>query len=359
MSSMIKRIGGVLSKHKTIVQGVLGLLALGGVILLIDVMEWWEVIGFAFLNIVLGIKVAGAKTFSSALIKIGGKKALAGATLTVLAKRHLIDRLTKFFTEHSVERYKDNIIRLLKMKIREIRELPLVKKLKAILSAFASIPVVYYLWSKIFTGFVQKLFYSFVYPTIKGIFSLLMVGVGFVGNWLNFIWNFVEFLVQVLFLNFFLEKIEKYRIGKVIVQFFVLLSKGISEIFWVVNKITSFFGVDIKHSLIVYSLRFNRYLERVIYKRENAYKRVSMHREIHRTSREKLLIERELRSDKRGIIGIRKKNLSKTKKMRKLFEKIVLKKKDWRERREIRSKRVRTSKSGVVKVSRKKKRRFI
>jgi len=84
-------------------------------------LHWWDAIGLMVLNLGLGIKLHGAKTFAIAVAKSGGKKALAMTTAGVLVKRHLIDVMSKFFAEHSVGRYKDNIKKIFMMKFEDVK----------------------------------------------------------------------------------------------------------------------------------------------------------------------------------------------------------------------------------------------
>ena len=111
--------------------GLLILISLTFVALLIHYFGWWEAIGILFLKFGLGAKVSGAKSFAHAVVKAGGKKAIALATAGMLTKRHIIDILSKFFAEHSIKRYKKNLTLVMKKIFDEIRHSTPVKKLRA------------------------------------------------------------------------------------------------------------------------------------------------------------------------------------------------------------------------------------
>jgi len=307
-------------KHLT---SILMLLSLVSIIFLVYFFGWWETIGILFLKFGLGAKVAGAKTFTHAIIKAGGKKAIVLATAGMLTKRHIIDIISKFFTEHSVDRYKKNLIIVLKLKIMEIKESSIAKKIKAIGSTLLSIPVVYFFWTKVLGTAIQKFIYALMIPLISAIWSVLMVS-----------FNFLSFLFQVFMLNIFIETLAKYRVGKIFIK---LIDKAVeltAKVLNIFNSLLSIVGLNPKIWLIKLSNKFNRWLESIIDKGLNATSKLYNRRKRYVNAVESV-------SEKRYIFKQRKKDKKSSHwiQIKKMYKKIVLREKLWRDSREKRVKR--------------------
>ena len=304
-------------------SGLILLLSIALIISLIYFFGWWETIGILILKFGLGAKVAGAKTFANAIIKAGGKKAIGVATAGMLAKRHIIDIISKFFTEHSVSRYKTNLTLVLKHKFEEIKNSSLVKKLKAIGSMLLSIPMVYFFWTKVLGTAIQKFIYALVLPLVSMLWNLLMTS-----------FSFFSFIFQVMMLNIFLDTISKYSIGKWIMS---LIDKSIylmGEVFKISNYLLGFIGLRPKAWLIRFSNWFNRWLESILDKGLSAITKLENHRNRYINTVESI-------SEKRYTYRESKQNAQKVywREVREIFERVVLKKRDWRANRKKRQKR--------------------
>jgi len=309
-----------LHKHLT---SILMLLSLVTITFLVYFFGWWEMLGILFLKFGLGAKVAGAKTFAHAIIKAGGKKAIVVATAGMLTKRHIIDIVSKFFAEHSIDRYKKNLIVVLKLKIMEIKESSIAKKLKAVGSTLLSIPIVYFFWTKVLGTAIQKFMYALVVPLVSAIWGILMTSL-----------NFLSFLFQVLMLNIFIETLGKYKVGKVFID---LIDKAVeltAKVFDIFNSMLSIVGLNPKTWLIKLSNKFNRWLESIIDKGLNATSKLYNRRKRYVNAVESV-------SEKRYIFKQRKKDKKSSHwiQIKKMYKKIVLREKLWRDSREKRVKR--------------------
>ncbi len=193
--------------------------------MIIHFFGWWEALGILFLKFGLGAKVAGAKTFAHAITKAGGQQAIATATAGMLAKRHIIDLFSKFFSEHSVKKYKNNLMNVFKMKLKEIQKSSFIQRLKAFGSMLLSVPLLYFFWTKVLTTAIQKIVYALVLPIFSILWNFLSAGL-----------NIITFVLKILMLNILLETIAQYHWGKkflrfidsivsLIIKFFKLLSK--------------------------------------------------------------------------------------------------------------------------------------
>jgi hypothetical protein len=307
-------------KHLT---SILMLLSLAVIVFLVYFFGWWETIGILFLKFGLGAKVAGAKTFTHAIIKAGGKKAIVLATAGMLTKRHIIDLISKFFTKHSIDRYKKNLIIVIKLKIMEIKESSIAKKLKAIGSTLLSIPIVYFFWTKVLGTAIQKFIYALVVPLISAIWSVLTVSL-----------NFLSFIFQVLMLNVFIETLAKYKVGKVIIYIIdkaVVLTAKVLNIF---NSLLSIVGINPKIWLIKLSNMFNRWLESIIDKGLNytskLYNRRKRYVNAVESVSEKRYIFKEQKKDKKSSNWVQ---------IQQLYKRVILKEKLWRDNRAKRLKR--------------------
>ena len=303
-----------LHKHLT---GMLMLLSFTVIVSLVYFFGWWEMLGILFLKFGLGAKVAGAKTFTHAIIKAGGKKAIVIATAGMLTKRHIIDIVSKFFNEHSVERYKKNLILVVKIKIMEIKESSIAKKIKAVGSTLLSIPVVYFFWTKVLGTAIQKFMYALVVPLVSATWGLLMVSI-----------NFLSFIFQVLMLNIFIETLARYKVGKIFILIIDKVVELTAKVLNILNTILSFIGVNPKAWLIKFSNKFNKWLESIIDKGLSPIGKLYNRRKRYINAVESI-------SEKRYIYQESKKDKKRSywQYIKKLYRKIVLKKRDWRESR--------------------------
>ncbi len=307
-------------KHSS---GLILLVSAITILSLIYFFGWWETIGILILKFGLGAKVAGAKTFAHAIIKAGGKKAIAVATAGMLAKRHIIDIISKFFTEHSLSRYKKNLTLVAKHKFEEIKNSSLLKKLKALGSMLLSIPMVYFFWTKVLGTAIQKFIYALVLPLVSMLWNFLMTS-----------FNFFSFLFQVMMLNIFLDTISKYNIGKWIISLIDKTIYLIGEFLKIFNYLLSFVGVHPKSWLIRFSNWFNRWLESILDRGLSAITKLENHRNRYINAVEYV-------SEKRYAYRLSKQNAQKAywREVREIFDRVVLKKRDWRDNRKRRTER--------------------
>jgi len=303
------------------IVALLLLLSLVSILFLIHFFGWWEALGILFLKFGLGAKVAGAKTFTHAIIKAGGKKAIAIATAGMLAKRHMIDLLSRYFAEYSVNRYKKTLTLILKQKIDEIRHSTLIKKLQAFGSMLLSIPMVYFFWTKVLGTAIQK----FVYALMLPIFSLLW-------NFILTSYNFIGFLLQVLMLNLMLDTIARYKIGRTLIEIIDNIVRIIGKILDLLNAILKLIGINPKAQLIKLSNRFNRWLESILDKGLNPINKLENKRARYINAIEEISERRYLTAQNRRV-----KKISQWSYIKILYEKKVLKKRNWRENRVIRA----------------------
>jgi hypothetical protein len=293
---------------------------------------WWETLGILFLKFGLGAKVAGAKTLTHAIIKAGGKKAVVIATAGMLTKRHIIDLLSRFFAEHSINRYKKTLTLVILQKINEIRESTVAKKLKAFGSMLLSIPMVYIFWTKVLGTAIQKFIYALALPLITFLWNFIITS-----------FNFLGFIFQLLMLNIFLETISKYEIGKKIIYAIDRVILFIAYLLNILNTLLSYFGIDPKAWLVKLSNIFNRWLESILDKGlspiSKLYNRRKRYINIVEGISEKRYITKEARADKKSSSWIY---------VKKLFVRVVLRRRDWRESRLRRAKRWDNKKSSKV-----------
>ncbi len=299
------------------------LVSLGLIILLIYFLGWWETLGILFLKFGLGAKVAGAKSFTHAIIKAGGKKAIAAATAGMLTKRHIIDLISRFFAEHSVKRYKRNLKLLLRRKLDEIRHSTPVKKLKAFGSALLSVPMIYFFWTKVLGTAIQKFVYALVLPLLTLLWNLIVTS-----------FNLLGFIFQILMLNLFLETLTRYSWGKKMIAFVDGVIHLIGKTFNLANHLLNYIGINPKAWLVKFSIRFNRWLASILDKGLSRITKVQLHRDRYINAVEAL-------SEKRFIAlqSRREKKISYWRTTKKLFVRKVLKKREWREQRAQRAKR--------------------
>ncbi|SFV63475.1 hypothetical protein MNB_SV-6-625 [hydrothermal vent metagenome] len=301
-------------------SGLILLISTGVIVSLVYFFGWWETIGILILKFGLGAKVAGAKTFAQAIIKAGGKKAIAVATAGMLAKRHIIDIISKFFAEHSVSRYKRNLTLVLKHKFEEIKNSSLIKKLKAIGSMLLSIPMVYFFWTKVLGTAIQKFIYALILPLVSMLWSLLLTS-----------FSFLNFIFQVMMLNIFLDTISNYSIGKKIIHFIDKIIYLIGELLKISNYLLGLVGLHPKAWIIRFSNWFNRWLESILDRGLSPTTKLENHRNRYINIVESI-------SEKRYIYVQSKQNAQKAywREVKKIFERVVLKKSDWRVNRKKR-----------------------
>ena len=307
------------------------LISLGLVTLLIHYFGWWETLGILFLKFGLGAKVAGAKSFTHAIVKAGGKKAITIATAGMLAKRHIIDHLSKFFAKHSVKRYRRNLALVLRKKLDEIKHSTPIKKLKAFGSMLLSVPMIYFFWSKVLGTAIQKFVYALIIPLMTLLWNLIMTSI-----------NLMGFIFQVLMLNLFLETLSNYSWGKKIITFIDSTVHFFGQILNWANTLLGYIGVNPKAWLIKLSNHFNKWLESILDKGLNPVKKLQKKRERHENIRNRLVEKRY-----RYTHSKRDKQISYWKHIRNLFDQKVLKKRDWRESRVQRGKRWKANGIGV------------
>lgn len=304
-------------------SGLIILISLTFVILLIYYLGWWEMIGILFLKFGLGAKVAGAKTFAHAIVKAGGKKAIAIATAGMLTKRHIIDIISKFFAEHSIRRYKKNLTLVIKQQLDEIRHSTPVKKIKAFGSMLLSIPIFYFFWTKVLGTAIQKFVYALVVPLFALLWNLILTSISFMG-----------FIFQVLMLNLFFDTLANYRWGKKIIAMINYTITLLGSILGLLNTILSKIGINPKKWLIKLSNHFNRWLESILDRGLTPVEKLHKKRERSINATKALAEKRHIYAQSK-----KKREVSHWNYIRKLFKKMVLKKRDWREDRKERAKR--------------------
>ncbi len=310
-------------KNKSIVIIVTTLVL---ILLLIHYFHWWEVIGILFLKFGLGAKVAGAKTLARAVAKAGGTKAIAISTVGMLTKRHIIDISSKFFAEHSIEKYKKNLIGVFKIKLEEFKKSSMMKKIQAGVVILFSIPGVYVFYTKVISVAIQKFVYALIIPLFSIIWAFIK------GSF-----NFIGLIFEIIALNVFLESIAKYEWGKTFLRWIDELVYLIGNFFNLLSNLLkwllSIFGIKFnpKSYLITKSLKFNKWLESIIDKGLNKITKIEKKRDRYVNAVEAI-------SEKRKIYHQEKmdKKVSFWKTFKYNFKKNVLKYKGWTEFRDDR-----------------------
>jgi hypothetical protein len=296
------------------------------ILTLIHYFDWWEVIGILFLKFGLGAKVTGAKTFARAVAKAGGTKAIAISTVSMLTKRHIIDISSKFFAEHSIEKYKKNLVGVFKIKLEEFKKSSIMKKIQAGIVLLFSIPGVYLFYTKVISVAIQKFVYALIVPLFTLVWTLIK------GSF-----NFIGLIFEIIALNIFLEAISKYEWGKTFLKWIDKLVYLIGDLFNLLSKflkwILSIFGIDFnpKSYLISKSLQLNRWLENIIDKGISRILKIERKRDRYINGVESISEKRKLFSQKKLD---RKISFWKTFKYN--FKKRVFKHKDWKELRDER-----------------------
>lgn len=315
--------------------------SLGLIFLLVYWLGWWETLGILFLKFGLGAKVAGAKSFTHAVIKAGGKKAIAVATVGMLTKRHIIDLISRFFAEHSIRRYKRNLLLLLGRKYDEIRHSTPIKKMKAFGSMLLSFPVIYFFWTKVLGTAIQKFVYAMVLPLISLIWRLILTS-----------FNFLGFLFEILMLNLLLDALKNYSWGK---RFLALIDHAVhlvGRLLNLFNTILGYMGLNPKAWLVRLSIRFNKWLESILDRGLSKITKVQIGRDRYINAVEAL-------SEKRYIYARSRceKQISYWRYTKNLFRQRLLRKREWREIRTMRKKRWEGKKHPLPNSVKKKKKR--
>ncbi len=290
------------------------------IILIIHFFGWWEAIGLLYLKFGLGANIAGAKTFAHAIVKAGGKKAIATATATMLTKRHIIDLFSKFFTKHSISRYKKNLLAVFFKKLDELYNSTPMKKIRAFGGILLSFPVVYFFWTKVLGTAIQKFIYALVVP----VFSIIW-------RFISSSFDILSFILKVLMLNIVLDALNHYSWGKKLLYLVDKFIALIEIIFDFLNSILKYIGLNPKHYLIKKSQHFNKWLENILDEGLCYITKVQNKRDRYINIVEQISIQRyEYAKQKQ------KKNSSFSHQTKKLFIKKVLKHKTWQEVREKR-----------------------
>jgi hypothetical protein len=245
------------------------------------VLSWFELLGLFFIKTILGFKIGGVKSFGKALLRIGGKKVLLLSTAGMLLKRHIIDLSSKFFTEHSVQRYSESIKKIAIMQFNKVRYSSLSKKIQGFFALLLSIPLISFFWTKVLSAVAQKLLYKMFYPIFLMIFTFLK-------NSFSFIGGLFTLFFQLLFIDFFSNLFRRSKLGKSVIAVFSFLFSLFGRVLSFFNRLLILIGIDIRHLLISYSITINKWLENIIYKKYSKRKRI--------------LIKRELRSSARGVL---------------------------------------------------------
>jgi len=293
------------------------------ILLLVYWLGWWETAGILFLKFGLGAKVTGAKSFTHAIIKAGGKKAIAVATAGMLAKRHIIDLVSRFFAEHSIKRYRHNLILVLGSKFNEIRYSSPAKKLKAFGGILLSIPLVHFFWTKVLGTAIQKFIYALLLPLLSLLWRLILASV-----------NFLGFIFEILMLNLLLDALENYYLGRKFIALIDYTIHLIGTLLNLFNNILGYIGLNPKIWVVRFSIRFNQWLETLLDKGLSKITRVARRRDRYINAVEAL-------SEKR-YLAIRtkcEKKISFWHYTKKCFKEKVLKQRVWRERRRQRQAR--------------------
>lgn len=241
------------------------------IVILIYIFGYWEILALIFIKFGLGIKLKGITTLAGAMVKIGGKKALVYSTMGMLLKRYLIDVFSKFFIKHSVTRYKNTLIHIIHLKINDVKNASIIKKINAIVGLFLSIPMIYIFWTKFLSVAIQKIAYAFIYPLLSFLFSLLSYS-------FTFLSSFFTTIFEILLLGFFIEYMKRFYFGKEILKkvdnFFRLIWKLIIFI----DSILNHFHLSPRTQLIIYSNKINKKLEEYIDKGINSINKITRNR---------------------------------------------------------------------------------
>jgi hypothetical protein len=133
-------------------------------------------------------------------------------------------------------------------------------------------------------------------------------------------------------LNILLDTISRYTIGKQIIKFIDDIVMLLGQILNLFNSILKFIGFNPKAQLIKLSNRFNKWLESILDKGLSPVHKLENKRARYVNAVEKISERRYLTAQIK-----RDKKISQWNYIRKLYEKKVLKKRDWRENRVIRA----------------------
>ncbi len=291
--------------------------------------RYWDEIGIFFIENILVIdvgtvavvgkaatkSVVAKKTFLSLVKKVGYKK-LFVSIFWVIFKRFLIDQVTLYFKKHSLKRFKRNLIEVVELKLEEIKNTTVVKKVLAFVSLFVGGSFFYYFLTsylgKILIGILQKIFYVLIL---------------FLGKFITLVFGLTVFvftsIIQIFFVVKLINYIEKFWIIK---SFYSIVTYIFRKI---LNIIDFAFGTKIHLNLIKLSRRIDSYLASILDKNFSAYEVVQRKRDRFINSYEYLSIQRE-----RYILKKREQNSSTVLKYYdKFLKKYIKKEKTWKEKR--------------------------
>ena len=290
---------------------------------------YWDEIGIFFIENILVIdvgtvavvgkaatkSVVAKKTFLSLVKKIGYKR-LFVSIFWVIFKRFLIDQVTLYFKRHSLKRFKKNLVEVLELKLKEIKNTTIVKKVLAIFSFLVGGSFFYYLLTtyigKILIGLLQKLFYVLIL---------------FLGKFITLVFGLTVFvfssIIQIFFVVKIINYIEKFWIVKVFYSIVTYIFRKI------LNIIDFTFGTKVHLNLIKLSRKIDNYFASILDKNFSSYEVIQRRRDRYINSYEYISVQRE-----RYILKKAEKNKTTIKYYNKLFKKYINKDKTWREKRE-------------------------
>lgn len=292
--------------------------------------KYWDELGIFFIENILVIDVgtvavvgkaatksiATKKTFLSLVKKIGYKK-LFVSIFWVIFKRFLIDQVTLYFKKHSLKRFKNNLVQVLKLKLQEVKNTTVVKKIVALFSFLLGGSFFYYFLTtyigKILIGLLQKVFYVLIL---------------FLGKFITLVFGLTVFIFTSIIQIFFVVKVINYIEKFWIVQLFYSI---VTFIFRKTLNIVDFaFGTKIHLNLIKLSRRVDKYFASILDKNFTIYEVVQRKRDRYINSYEYISVQRE-----RYILKKREQNNTIVLKYYdKILKKYLFKKKTWREKRE-------------------------
>jgi len=291
--------------------------------------KYWDEIGIFFLENILVIdlgtvavvgkaatkSVVAKKTFMTIVKKIGYKK-LFVSIFWVILKRFLIDQVTNYFKKHSLKRFKRNLLEVLDLKLKEIKNTTIVKKIVATTSFLLGGTFFYYILTtyigKILIGIFQKIFYILILFLSK--FITLIFGLSV------FIFSSV---IQIFFVVKVINYIEKFWIVKTFYAF-------VTFVFRKMLKIVDYtFGTKIHLNLIKLSRKIDQYFASILDKNFTIYEVVQRKRDRYINSFEYISVQRE-----RYILKKREQNnASVLKYYNRVLKKYLYKEKTWKEKR--------------------------
>lgn len=239
-------------------KGIAIILALLTVFWIFHYFGWWGVIGILFIKFGLGFNVVGVKTFGAAIVKIGGYKMFMFGLVTMIGKRYLIDKWTKFFNENSLPRYKDSLIQVMNIYINKIKKTKVITWISGIVGTFVALLGLNLFFQKIIAVVVQKFTY-FVLPIITWFLSLFLT---FLNNVFSYFTSFIILVLEGLALNGIIKYIEKWSWGRKISSFIDWTIKKLIDFFMWINNLLRKIKIDTK-SWFLYLARNTKLSRRI------------------------------------------------------------------------------------------------